>query len=122
MFQGIEHTAIATPDPETLAAWYAQKLDFKIAHRYASNVFIQAPDGSMIELIPSVGERPHAEMRSPGIRHLAISVEDIDAGVKELESRGIEITNRVEAEGNRLAFFLDPEGNILHLIWRDKKI
>ena len=122
MFQGIEHTAIATPDPETLAAWYAQKLDFKIAHRYASNVFIQAPDGSMIELIPSVGERPHAEMRSPGIRYLAISVEDIDAGVKELESRGIEITNRVEAEGNRLAFFLDPEGNILHLIWRDKKI
>ena len=122
MFQGIEHTAIATEDPEALGQWYAEKLDFPIVHRYAGNVFVRAADGTMLEIIPSSGPRPEAEIKSPGIRHLAVSVEDFDAGMKELESRGVEIFDTLETGGNRLAFFRDPDGNILHLIWRENKI
>jgi glyoxylase I family protein len=120
MFKGIEHTAIATTDPEALGAWYEQVLNFPIAYRYSGNVFVRAADGSMLELIPSEGDRPEAEMKSPGIRHLAVSVDDFDAGVTELESRGVTIFQRIEGGANRLAFFHDPEGNILHLIWREK--
>lgn len=120
MFKGIEHTAIASTDPEALGAWYEQKLDFPIVYRYSGNVFVRAADGTMLEIIPSEGDRPHAEMKSPGIRHLAVSVDDFDAGVKELESRGVEIFQTIEGGANRLAFFHDLEGNILHLIWREK--
>ncbi len=119
MFKGLEHTAIASVDPEKLAGWYAEILGFAIVHRYAGNVFVRAADGSMLEIIPSEGDRPVAEVKSPGIRHLAVAVDDFDAGVAELESKGIEIIDRVNG-ANRLAFFLDPEGNILHLIWREK--
>lgn len=122
MFQGIEHTAIATEDPEALAAWYAEKLDFPVVHRYAGNVFVRAADGTMLEIIPSVGPRPEAEFKSPGIRHLAVSVPDFEAGMAELKARGVEIIDTLEADGNRLAFFKDPDGNILHLIWRETKI
>ncbi len=122
MFKGIEHTAIATPDPEALAQWYEKKLDFPICHRYGGNVFVKAPDGTMLELIPSVGERVATEIKTPGIRHLAIAVEDFDASVKDLEGRGVQIFERVEAGANRLAFFRDPEGNILHLIYRANAI
>jgi len=122
MFQGIEHTAIATEDPEALAAWYAEKLDFPVVHRYAGNVFVRAADGTMLEIIPSVGPRPEAELKSPGIRHLAVSVPDFEAGMAELKARGVEIIDTLEADGNRLAFFKDPDGNILHLIWRETKI
>lgn len=122
MFQGIEHTAIATEDPEALAAWYAEKLDFPVVHRYAGNVFVRAADGTMLEIIPSVGPRPEAELKSPGIRHLAVSVPDFAAGMAELKARGVEIIDTLEADGNRLAFFKDPDGNILHLIWRETKI
>ena len=30
MFQGIEHTAISSPDPQKLAQWYVDHLDFHI--------------------------------------------------------------------------------------------
>jgi glyoxylase I family protein len=119
MFKGIEHTAIATPDPEALAQWYEQKLDFPICHRYGGNVFVRAPDGTMLELIPSVGDPVKTEIKTPGIRHLAIRVEDFDAGVRAIEERGIEIFDRIEGGGNRLAFFYDLDGNILHLIHRE---
>ena len=122
MFQGIEHTAIATPDPEALASWYERVLDFPVAYRYAGNVFVRAADGTMLELIPSEGERLNSQVKTPGIRHLAVRVDDFDAGVAELEKRGVEIFQRLEAEGSRLAFFRDPEGNILHLIHRAKPI
>jgi glyoxylase I family protein len=118
MFKGIEHTAIATPDPEALAKWYAEKLEFPICHRYGGNVFVKAPDSTMLELIPSVGDAVKTEIKTPGIRHLAVRVDDFDAGVKELEQRGVEIFDRLEGGGNRLAFFRDLDGNILHLIHR----
>lgn len=122
MYNGIEHTAIATPDPEALATWYQRNLEMPIVHRYAGNVFVRASDGSMLELIPSEGDPVATAMKTPGIRHIAIKVDDFDEGVKDLESKGIEIVQFVEAGPNRLAFFLDPEGNILHLIHRGEPI
>ena len=119
MFNGIEHTAIATPDPETLAKWYADNLEFSIVHRYAGNVFVRASDGSMLEIIPSEGDPVDAKFKTPGIRHLAIKVDDFDAGCAQIQANGIEIFTNINADGNRLAFFHDPEGNIIHLIHRD---
>ena len=91
-------------------------------HRYGGNVFVRAADKTMLEIIPAEGDRPEAQVKSPGIRHLAVAVDDFDAGVADLESKSVEIFDRVEAGGNRLAFFRDPEGNILHLIWRETAI
>jgi glyoxylase I family protein len=122
MYKGIEHTAIATPDPEALGQWYEKNLGFPISYRYSGNVFVKAPDGSMLELIPSVGERVKTEFKTPGIRHLAIKVDDYDAALQALEQKGIVIFDRVEASGMRLAFFHDPEGNILHLVHRANPI
>ena len=118
MYNGIEHTAIATKDPEALAGWYEQNLEMPIVHRYGGNVFVRANDGTMLEMIPSDGIEVETGMRTPGIRHLAIKADDFDEGVKDLEAKGIKIVEFVEAGPNRLAFFLDPEGNILHLIDR----
>ncbi len=122
MYNGIEHTAIATRDPESLASWYERMLEMPIVHRYGGNVFVRANDGSMIELIPSEGDGVETAMRTPGIRHLAIKADDFDLAVQDLQSKGIKIVEFVEAGANRLAFFLDPDGNILHLIHRDEPI
>ena len=122
MYKGVEHTAIATPDPEKLAGWYEKTLNFPINFRYAANVFVKGPDGTMLEFIPSEGDPVRTTMKTPGVRHLAIKVDDIDAGVEDLEGKGIKFTSHVNMEGFRLAFFLDPEGNILHLVERQKPI
>lgn len=119
MFQGIEHTAIASPAPKELAQWYVENLGFRINYDYDGNFFVRAANGTMLEIIPSQGPRAVSAMRDPGIRHLAIAVDDFDASLAELKSRKVNfLTEPYENEGNRLVFFSDPDGNILHLIQR----
>jgi len=123
MFLGLEHTAIASPDPARLADWYVEKLDFRINHFYDGNYFVRAADGSMLEIIPSQGERVPQQMRDPGIRHLAVSVGDFDAALGELKRRGVDFLGEPYVnQGNRLVFFSDRDGNILHLIQREKPL
>ena len=58
MFQGIEHTAISSPDPQKLAQWYVDHLEFRINYTYSGNYFVRAENGSMLEIIPA--DRPLA--------------------------------------------------------------
>src|ERR1035437_2114148 len=79
MVTGIEHVAIASPDPLRLALWYVEHLDFVINYQPASSktVFIKAADGSMIEIIESAPDAvPAAGMNPAGLRHLALTVVD----------------------------------------------
>ena len=123
MFKGLEHTAIASPDPRALAQWYVDNLEFRINFEYAGNYFVRAQNGSMLEIIPSEGERGSNRMKDPGIRHLAIEVDDFDAGCRVLESRAIPfVAGPYESQGNRLVFFADLDGNLLHLISRPQPL
>ena len=73
----------------------------------------------MLEIIQAEGDRPAATMKTPGIRHLALTVSDFDTAFVRLTSRGVHfITDPMESKGNRVVFFTDPEGNILHLLQR----
>jgi glyoxylase I family protein len=119
MFTGLEHTAIASPNPKALADWYVQYLGFRINYEYDGNYFVRAPDGAMLEIIPSEGERGPQKMKDPGIRHLAIAVADFDAAHEQLRASGVQFLGEAYVnQGNRLVFFSDGDGNILHLIQR----
>jgi len=123
MFLGLEHTAIASPDPKKLADWYVQHLDFRINHTYDGNYFVRASDGTMLEIIPSVGDRAPQQMKDPGIRHLAITVADFESATQELKRRNVNFLGEpFNNQGNRLVFFTDCDGNILHLIKRDRPL
>jgi glyoxylase I family protein len=123
MVTGIEHTAIATPDPMRLARWYVDHLDFAINWQppNTSTVFVKAPDGTMLELVESAtGLHGVPAMREPGLRHLAILVTDFDGMCRRLEAAGVKfLTAPEKAHGNSLAFFTDCDGNILHLLHRE---
>lgn len=119
MFKGLEHTAIASPNPKALAEWYRDYLEFRINFEYDGNYFVRAQNGSMLEIIPSQGERKPEAMKDPGIRHLAIEVDDFDAAHAQLRERGVKFyTEPFEVKGNRLVFFADGDGNYVHLIAR----
>ena len=123
MFQGLEHTAIASPDPKRLAEWYVQKLDFHINFSYEGNYFVRAKNGTMLEIIPAAGERAPQKMRDPGLRHLAITVDDFDAAIEELGKRGVEFHGPAFMVGpNRLIYFNDGDGNYVHLIKRPQPL
>jgi glyoxylase I family protein len=123
MFKGIEHTALASPDPQKLAQWYVDHLEFVINFEYAGNFFVKAANGSMLEIIPSQGDRAEQKMKDPGIRHLAILVEDFDAAHTHLRQTGVTFLGEAfENQGNRLVFFADGDGNFLHLIQRQNPL
>jgi catechol 2,3-dioxygenase-like lactoylglutathione lyase family enzyme len=123
MFLGFEHTAIASPDPAGLAQWYVDHLGFRINYQYDAFYFVKAPNGTMLEIIPSEGERDSNTPKTPGIRHLAIAVEDFDAAHQQLRNRGVQFLGEPYRNGdNRLVFFSDRDGNILHLIERARPL
>ena len=85
--------------------------------------FMQTPDGNgRLELIkfhsPSNGgDNRHEPANTPGIRHLAFAVEDIDAVVAGLRARGAELVGELEQyeDSYRLCYVRGPEGIIIEL-------
>lgn len=123
LFTGLEHTAIASPNPKALADWYVANLGFIINYEYDGNYFVKAPNGAMLEIIPSVGPAPETAMKTPGLRHLAVMVSDFDAAAQEIKKKGIQLLgDELNIKGNRLLFFADLDGNILHLIARPQPL
>jgi glyoxylase I family protein len=126
MVQGIEHVALASPDPERLARWYVERLGFAMAAHFPSTktCFVKAPNGSMLEVI-SCNESPRDEqqLRDIGLRHLAIAVSDFESVYTSLKAAGVSFISEPEtANGNRVVFFTDPDGNYLHLIHRPQPL
>ena len=84
---------------------------------------MQTPDGNgRLELVkfhsPSTeGDNRHAPANTPGIRHVAFAVEDIDAVVAGLRARGAELVGGLERYKNmyRLCYVRGPEGIIIEL-------
>jgi catechol 2,3-dioxygenase-like lactoylglutathione lyase family enzyme len=84
---------------------------------------MQTPDGNgRLELVkfysPShQGDSPHAPANTPGIRHIAFLVEDIDAVVAGLRARGSELVGELERykDSYRLCYVRGPEGIIVEL-------
>jgi catechol 2,3-dioxygenase-like lactoylglutathione lyase family enzyme len=84
---------------------------------------LRTPDGhGEIELVkfhsppPQSGD-PNAPANTPGLRHLAFLVEDIDTVVAGLKARGTELVGQLVRYENsyRLCYVRGPEGIIIEL-------
>ena len=89
----------------------------------ADIAIMQTPDGhGRLELTkfhsPSgQGDDRHAPANTPGIRHVAFAVDDIDAVVAGLRARGAELVGELERyeDSYRLCYVRGPEGIIIEL-------
>ena len=89
----------------------------------ADIAMMQTPDGhGRLELTkfhsPSTeGKNGPALANTPGFRHIAFAVEDIDAVVARLRARGAELVGKVERyeDSYRLCYVGSPEGIIIEL-------
>jgi len=127
MFSGFEHTAIAAHDSKRLGDWYIRMFGLQVVHdngKTPPTYLLRAPDGTVIEILPAAaGERANYTQTDAGLRHLALTVTDFDAALSYLCGQGIDqFFDLRQSEQSKLIFFRDPEGNILHLMWRAKPL
>ena len=89
----------------------------------ADIAMLQTPDGhGRLELTkfhtpsPQGGDK-YAPANTPGIRHIAFVVEDIDAVVARLQAQGTELVGELESyeDSYRLCYVRGPEGIIVEL-------
>jgi catechol 2,3-dioxygenase-like lactoylglutathione lyase family enzyme len=120
MFNGTEHSAIASPDTRRLAEWCRDVLEFRIVRASGSKVFLRGRNDALLEILPSVGERQPGSS-DPGICHLAIAVDDFDAALAALQAAKVTLLSEPRpGAGNRMVFFEGLDSNILHLIFRQQ--
>ena len=104
--------------PVPLTEWYTATLDFEVLSKdeESSTYFLGVPGGGIFEILPS-NERPRPEATDDdaGIRHVGFTVDEFEPTCQELRRRGIEFSRMAagSAEETQMAFFPDPEGNIL---------
>ena len=120
----IHHIAILTDNYEVSKQFYTNVLGFKItretyrAERKSYKLDLAINGQYQIELFsfPEYKER-NSFPESKGLRHLAFEVDDVDASVVELRSKGVDVQDvRIdEITGKRFAFFYDPNGQPLEL-------
>jgi catechol 2,3-dioxygenase-like lactoylglutathione lyase family enzyme len=92
----------------------------------AEIAMMETPDGhGRLELTkyhapPGLGGDGHAPANTPGIRHVAFAVDDIDGAVARLRVLGAELVGKVERYENsyKLCYVRGPEGIIVELAER----
>lgn len=114
-------TGLPAQDMERAKAFYKDKLGLMPADGDANNAFYRFPDGTEFDLFKTLG--------SPSGTHTQMTfvVEDVPGEVRDLKSRGVRfeeydfpglktVDSVAEAEGARVAWFKDSEGNLLNIV------
>ncbi|WP_299936241.1 VOC family protein [uncultured Pelagimonas sp.] len=124
MLRHIHHAAIICSDYGVSKHFYCDILGLAVlaenhrSERDSWKLDLALPDGGQIELFsfpnpPARPSRPEAR----GLRHLAFTVDDLDAVVAHLTDHDITVEDiRIdEFTGARFTFFADPDGLPLEL-------
>lgn len=112
----IEHVAIAVPDLEAAISTFASILGLPVSGRETVeseqvNVAFFDLGTTRIELLePTADESPvgkFLDRRGPGLHHIALDVDDIDAALERCRTAGIDTVGaapRTGGGGRRVAF------------------
>jgi methylmalonyl-CoA/ethylmalonyl-CoA epimerase len=113
----LDHVGIAVDDADATLAWYRSRLGLEVSHveevgsQQVRAHFLPVGGGCTLELLESTAPAsPIAKFlagRGPGLHHVALAVDDIDAALGELQRAGVRLidtTARPGAEGALVAF------------------
>lgn len=121
----VNHIAIIASDIERSLLFYVDVLGFSIIRkvyreeRDSWKVDLALNGDYLIELFtfPNAPKRP-SYPEALGLRHLAFTVDDIEASIAELKSKGVETESiRIDPFTDcRCVFFADPDGLPIELV------
>jgi methylmalonyl-CoA/ethylmalonyl-CoA epimerase len=133
--QNIDHIGVVVEDIDKAIEFYTTTLGMKLVHREdlldrgIKVAFLTGTNGeTAVELLEPIN---HEDMnntvakflktKGPGLHHLAVKVENIEKSLKELESNGLQLVDKIPRPGARghLVAFIHPKsvmGVLLELV------
>lgn len=127
----VDHIAVRVPDFDAAAAWYIEKLNFRVTRTWTQGdmkIGFIAPAGNVgaqFELLGGAGAAPRTipekfqdSFGVSGWHHVCFDVDNVDDAVVELKRRGVDVMSEPldnPRAGRRLAFFRDPWGNVFKI-------
>lgn len=126
----IDHVGIAVADVAAAKKLYEDLLGLKLTREevvtdQGVRTYFYPIAGVKLELLESLTpDGPiarHLEKRGPGMQHLAVEVEDIEAAIRDLKAKGVRMLDEVPRRGvedTRIAFVhpKDTHGVLLELV------
>ena len=110
------HIAIHTQNIATMENFYTETLGFPVVKRWDDVNIIFIDIGSTTIELMGRAEAPAAESTPGAINHIALLVESVDEGYKELVEKGVRIKSTPrDFKDVRICFFYDPDGNSIEL-------
>lgn len=120
----VEHIGIAAQNSILLKDWYVSVLGARVLYDnllLPPAFVLELGAGTWLEIYPAARHpsRP-LDNAFPGIRHLALRVDSLEAARIDLAARGVHFPDPIKPAGGggRVLFFRDPEANLLHLVER----
>ncbi len=123
----LHHITLSVKDVDRVSQWYVEILGFTQSDRFT----LTRPDGQQIQVarieLPGLKMNisqfdnsitPDRNGEHQGWRHIALQVDSVDQNYQRLQAQGVEFLGEpftYNPPGYRIAFFKDPEGNILEL-------
>jgi methylmalonyl-CoA epimerase len=119
----LDHIGIAVSDLQASLAFFRDALGLHVdaseavASQKVRATFLAAGQSTLELLEATAPESPiarHLDKRGPGLHHVALRVDDIDAALAHLKSRGVRLiddTPRTGAENARVAFIHPSAAN-----------
>ena len=133
--QNIDHIGVVVENIDEAIKFYTEKLGMRLVHqevledRGIKVAFLTGKDGeTAVELLEPINHEDinntvakFLKNRGPGLHHLAIRVNDIEASLRELESKGLQLVDKKPRPGARghLVAFVHPKsvmGVLLELV------
>ena len=122
MLKKVEHIAIAVEDIEAAIEHYSSVWGVEVEHR--ERVEDQGVDEAMLpigdtylQLLGATGPDTtvgkYLSRRGPGLHHIAIEVDDLEATLADLKAKGVRLIDEAPRRGGRghMVAFVHPKGN-----------
>jgi catechol 2,3-dioxygenase-like lactoylglutathione lyase family enzyme len=130
----VNHFAVSVQDLEESIEWYNNVLGFTlicqntIPQLDVNTAHLRAP-GFVLELFEAKGANPlpkdrmfpNTDLMTHGNKHFAVTVEDAEKAMKQLNDLGVEIVMTAEVWGTFGIFIRDPTGNLIELFEGDMR-
>ena len=125
MITGIGHAAITCQDIEGSLDFYTRILGLPEAFRMNRDdgslwmVYLKTGSGGFIELFTNGGDPAEVPQNASGFKHLCLWVDDIEATLHDLKSKGLAVDPEGARTGRskcRQYFIADPDGVRIELM------